>query len=292
MAADARPTPKAFGRARNASLTARKASALRAQRARLLKSTARQMFYFQKICGEPLMSRRAAATQREIESAIKVVRRAGLTVTGAKIDGTRILVLTDAGGDRRASNRQPTISTASWPSGKRVMVVMVEMKGLHTVEIGKKTYYYAAAGRLPAALLVTYRRACHHDHDRQEQSPADRSHPALRRSSPRARRHPAAIAGRAGLLRPWTVNSYGTAFDRAKFRAKMSDANLHFHDLRGTAATHFYLAGMTGREIAEILGWDEAAVSKIIRRYVARNAAIKSLIERLNRHATNRGEGL
>ena len=41
------------------------------------------------------MSRRAAATQREIESAIKGVRRTGLVVTGVEIDGTKILVLTD-----------------------------------------------------------------------------------------------------------------------------------------------------------------------------------------------------
>ncbi len=43
------------------------------------------------------MSRRAVATQREIESAVKGVQRAGLVVTGVKIDGTRILVLTNQG---------------------------------------------------------------------------------------------------------------------------------------------------------------------------------------------------
>lgn len=31
-------------------------------------------------------------------------------------------------------------------------------------------------------------------------------------------------------------------------------ANLHFHDLRGTAATRFYTAGLSIRVIAEIMG--------------------------------------
>jgi hypothetical protein len=43
------------------------------------------------------MSRRAAATKREIDNAIAVVQQRGLTVTGVKIDGTQILVLTDKG---------------------------------------------------------------------------------------------------------------------------------------------------------------------------------------------------
>lgn len=51
------------------------------------------------------MSRRAAATQREIESAVKGVQRAGLVVTGVKIDGTQILVLTNPG---EASGPQST----------------------------------------------------------------------------------------------------------------------------------------------------------------------------------------
>jgi transposase len=58
--------------------------------------------------------------------------------------------------------------------------------------------------------------------------------------------------------------------------------NLHFHDLRGTAATKFYIAGLSVREIAEIMGWDENSVSKIIRRYVDRQAAVKDRIRKLN----------
>lgn len=66
----------------------------------------------------------------------------------------------------------------------------------------------------------------------------------------------------------------------------MKDRDLHFHDLRGTAATKFYLAGLNTRVIAEILGWDEDSVEKIIRRYVNRDAATKALIVQLNEART------
>ena len=55
------------------------------------------------------------------------------------------------------------------------------------------------------------------------------------------------------------------------------------HDLRGTAATRFYIAGLSERVIAEIMGWEEEYVAKIIRRYVGRAAATKAIIHQLNR---------
>jgi len=82
--------------------------------------------------------------------------------------------------------------------------------------------------------------------------------------------------------RPWTVNGFQTAIKRSKERAKMQEANLHFHDLRGTAATKFYVAGLSTRVIAEILAWSEEEVEKIIRRYVGRAAATRELIRKLN----------
>jgi integrase len=87
--------------------------------------------------------------------------------------------------------------------------------------------------------------------------------------------------------RPWKPNGFGTAFNRAKIAAGMNDRDLHFHDLRGTAATHFYIAGLPIRVIAEILAWSEVQVEKIIRRYVGRTAATKDAIRRLN-EAKNR----
>jgi len=81
--------------------------------------------------------------------------------------------------------------------------------------------------------------------------------------------------------RPWTVDGFGSSFNKAKIDSGMSERDLHFNDLRGTAATNFYLADLTIRQIAEILGWEEESVEKIIRRYVGRSAAIKALIKKM-----------
>ena len=81
---------------------------------------------------------------------------------------------------------------------------------------------------------------------------------------------------------PWTRNGFGTAINRAKIAAGLSDRDLHFHDLRGTAATKFYIAGLSIRVIAEMLAWSEEQVERIIRRYVARGAATKAAIKMLN----------
>jgi integrase len=82
--------------------------------------------------------------------------------------------------------------------------------------------------------------------------------------------------------RPWTEDGFGSSFNKAKNRAGMADRNLHFHDLRGTAASRFYVAGLPERVIAEIMGWEEEHVAKIIRRYVGRAAATRAMIHQLN----------
>ena len=82
--------------------------------------------------------------------------------------------------------------------------------------------------------------------------------------------------------RPWTKDGFGSAFNTAKKRAGMSDRDLHFHDLRGTAATRFYNAGVSKRMIAEALGWSEDQVDRILWRYVDRNAATKEAIRQLD----------
>ena len=81
--------------------------------------------------------------------------------------------------------------------------------------------------------------------------------------------------------RPWTADGFGSSFNKAKIDAGISERDLHFNDLRGTAATKFYIAGFTMREIAETLAWEEESVEKIIRRYVGRSAAIKARIRKL-----------
>jgi integrase len=81
--------------------------------------------------------------------------------------------------------------------------------------------------------------------------------------------------------RPWTADGFGSSFNKAKIDAGISERDLHFNDLRGTAATKFYIAGLTMREIAETLAWEEESVEKIIRRYVGRAAALKARIRKL-----------
>jgi integrase len=81
--------------------------------------------------------------------------------------------------------------------------------------------------------------------------------------------------------RPWTADGFGSSFNTAKLGAGLADRDLHFNDLRGTAATKFYIAGFSMREIAETMAWEEESVEKIIRRYVGRSAAIKARIRKL-----------
>src|SRR5271166_4055415 len=77
------------------------------------------------------------------------------------------------------------------------------------------------------------------------------------------------------LGRPWGLG-FGSCFVLAKAKAGLADRNLHFHDLRGTAATRFYAADLPKRVIAEILAREEDHVEKIIRRYVDRTARTKA----------------
>jgi integrase len=87
------------------------------------------------------------------------------------------------------------------------------------------------------------------------------------------------------LASPWGIEDgkhLRKAFGRAKARLPEAISDKHFHDLRGTAATKFYLAGLTVRVIAEIMAWEEETVDKIIRKYVGRKAATMAVIRQLN----------
>jgi integrase len=81
---------------------------------------------------------------------------------------------------------------------------------------------------------------------------------------------------------PWSNGGFGSMFNIAKTAAGIG-TELHFHDLRGTAATRFYVAGLELRFIAEIMGWEEDYVAKIIRKYVDRAAYTKAIIRQLNK---------
>ena len=83
--------------------------------------------------------------------------------------------------------------------------------------------------------------------------------------------------------RPWTTDGFGSrSFTAKRSKPAFADKDLHFHDLRGTAATKFYIAGLGVRVIAEILALNEDQVERIIRRYVGRAAATKEVIRQLN----------
>jgi integrase len=81
--------------------------------------------------------------------------------------------------------------------------------------------------------------------------------------------------------RPW--QGFHSSFDKAK---KAAGLDLHFHDLRGTAVTRFYNAGLSKQVIGEIMGWSEESVERIIRRYVDRTAATRAVIAQLNKRGT------
>ena len=78
---------------------------------------------------------------------------------------------------------------------------------------------------------------------------------------------------------PW--RGFGSSWHETMIRAGMHDRDLHFHDLRGTAATNFYRAGFTVREIAQTLGWAENKVERLIDLYVKRDEIMADRARRL-----------
>lgn len=81
--------------------------------------------------------------------------------------------------------------------------------------------------------------------------------------------------------KPWTGDGFGSSWWKTLQRAGLSASGLHFHDFRGTAATKMFLAGLTNREIAQVLGWSEDRVDRLLDRYVKRDEIMKGLVTRL-----------
>lgn len=81
---------------------------------------------------------------------------------------------------------------------------------------------------------------------------------------------------------PWKTG-FDASFIRAKNKAKVDK---HFHDLRGTAATRMFLAGLTVREIAEIFTWSEDQVERLINVYVKKDELLRDRIRRIDEHAS------
>lgn len=84
---------------------------------------------------------------------------------------------------------------------------------------------------------------------------------------------------------PWQ-SGFHSSWDGAVKRAGLGERDLHFHDLRGTAATRLFRAGFTYREIAEIVGVSEEQVESWIKRYVKRDEIIRDRIQRLEHFKT------
>lgn len=82
--------------------------------------------------------------------------------------------------------------------------------------------------------------------------------------------------------RPWSKDGLSTRFAENKKKAWPEGSDLNFNDLRGTAATKFYVAGFSVRDIAEMMGWEEDSVERIIKRYVSLTASLRDKIRRLD----------
>lgn len=103
------------------------------------------------------------------------------------------------------------------------------------------------------------------------------------------RDHLATIPKRATTILTSTDKiSWKTGFDASFIRAKTAAGleHLHFHDLRGTAATRHYLGGQTIREIADTFTWSEDYVERLINAYVKKDELIRDRIRRLDEHAS------
>lgn len=81
--------------------------------------------------------------------------------------------------------------------------------------------------------------------------------------------------------KPW--KGFGSSWNKAMQKAWPEGKDLHFHDLRGTAATNFYRAGFTLREIADMMAWSEDRVERLIDRYVKRDEILRDRVRRLER---------
>lgn len=84
---------------------------------------------------------------------------------------------------------------------------------------------------------------------------------------------------------PWRTG-FGSSWQDA-IGAGGADIDKHFHDLRGTAATNFYVKGkFTEEEIAEIMTWEVEHVRELIKRYVKKDELLRDRIRRMNRRRT------
>lgn len=82
--------------------------------------------------------------------------------------------------------------------------------------------------------------------------------------------------------KPWTAWGLQTAMQRAKVARRIK--GLRFHDLRGTAVTHFVRDGLALADVATVVGWTPHRVENIARRYVTSEAVAAGMLERLRQN--------
>lgn len=84
------------------------------------------------------------------------------------------------------------------------------------------------------------------------------------------------------LGRRWAYSGLETRVNDTKAAAH-PPIDKHLHDARGTFATRLRKAGLTAPEIADVLGWDEDRVEKLLTVYVDRDTIVKGIAERVQR---------
>lgn len=78
--------------------------------------------------------------------------------------------------------------------------------------------------------------------------------------------------------RPWTADGLRSSFGKACDDAGVART---FHDLRRTAATNLVAAGLDSGQVASIMGWSEADVEAMKRKYVSRAAVVAAVLAKL-----------
>lgn len=86
----------------------------------------------------------------------------------------------------------------------------------------------------------------------------------------------------------WSVNGAEHQVIDAKKRAGIGK---HLHDARGTFATRLRKDGATTAEIAQILGWAEARVERLLERYVDHDSVVRAIAERVRARSEARKIG-
>ena len=79
-------------------------------------------------------------------------------------------------------------------------------------------------------------------------------------------------------FRPYTPDGLSSVFTRARDK---SGIKKRFHDLKGTAVTHYASCGFEKEEIARFVGWEVDTVNAILYTYVEKSAHMQAAVSRL-----------